>query len=821
MTRGPLLLSPGAVAVARALNALFFLSVAVFATLSYSPFAYEQFLKPNVVPELTDFKLLSPWLYWLTTFVTLLTLLPHLRAPRRRPLAVLYTVVSVAVGLWIAYRPPLVVMGNSSSALVIAILSPVWVVALAIHDLTSAPSPTVRSASVGRLFRAAALGAVVSWCSYAALLPVRLHQTAGIELSTRQVLASAGASLMTALFVFTLIAVALLAALRLARFAGGSGAAEYRVLLGLFGASVALVVYRLVCASIAFTGWAAVVESAVLGAMCAAVWAGIGRLRAGQAERAAVDAIELMAAPIAGLGQGFSAAVILSATLLLGSVLTASTAQVDWNFVLQKLGVLVVWLIAFAAAAALPTQPPALKERSLVVAVAAVVGAFAGLTFATRSRTTAAVLDQFAALDPPYRLVRDIRSAPPGETAAFYAFLRAHTLLAPAQLRPRPFVFARGMSPRSGRRPHIFLFVVDSLRRDYLGVYNPRVRFTPAIDDLARDSFVFDRAFTHYSGTGLSIPSLWAGGMVAHAVKQPDFAGRNALLELLEANGYVRVMDMDNIVSELMPDDPHRVQLDRGKTAMQFDICTTVGELEKTVSAARTPVFFYALPQNVHISIVLRQKPTPDPVYAGFFAPVAASVRRVDGCIGEFVAYLKRTKLYDDSIVILTADHGDSLGEGGRWGHPFFIVPEVMRIPLIVHLPSWMRDGVVADLSAVSFLTDVTPSLYALFGAQPDYRGPLFGRSLFVARDADFMLPRREAYLVGSSYAAVYGILRDNGTRLYTLDPVNNGESLFDINADGLSRPLAVTAAVAAANRSAIRGQLGMLSSEYGYTVDR
>ena len=64
--------------------------------------------------------------------------------------------------------------------------------------------------------------------------------------------------------------------------------------------------------------------------------------------------------------------------------------------------------------------------------------------------------------------------------------------------------------------PHIFLLVVDSLRRDYLSPYNPQVTFTPAFDQFAREEFAFQRAFTRYGGTGLSMPAIWAGSMILH-----------------------------------------------------------------------------------------------------------------------------------------------------------------------------------------------------------------------------------------------------------------------------------------------------------------
>ena len=71
----------------------------------------------------------------------------------------------------------------------------------------------------------------------------------------------------------------------------------------------------------------------------------------------------------------------------------------------------------------------------------------------------------------------------------------------------------------------------------------------------------------------------------------------------------------------------------------------------------------------------------------GFYTPYAARLERVDACFGEFIAYLKDAGLYESSIVVLTSDHGDSLGDEGRWGHAYTVFPEVMRVPLIMHVP--------------------------------------------------------------------------------------------------------------------------------------
>jgi arylsulfatase A-like enzyme len=63
-------------------------------------------------------------------------------------------------------------------------------------------------------------------------------------------------------------------------------------------------------------------------------------------------------------------------------------------------------------------------------------------------------------------------------------------------------------------------------------------------------------------------------------------------------------------------------------------------------------------------------------IVSGFFPAVASSIRRIDGCLGSFIDFLKRTNRYDNSIVILTADHGDSLGEEGRWATRFSLCPK-------------------------------------------------------------------------------------------------------------------------------------------------
>jgi len=816
----------GVVALFRLVHGAFFVAVAAYCFLSYSPFAYEQFIKPNVVPALTEFVMLSQWYFWVVLLVTVLTLMPHLRGGRGRTLSWAYVLIWIPVGAVVLFKPPLRTIGNSWFGFAVGLLAlapPVWV---AIIDHQARPAVQLEPARLSRVFAACIGSALVAWASYAFAAPLRLRETPGIELTGAGVAIGVASSLAVDLFCFTAFFLALATAMAFAQRSRGRARVEYWSFVALLGTSAALALYLLVCASIAFTGRDAAVASIGLGLAFAAVWADVARLRAPD-DRAAdcLDSLTLFATPVAPARSRWRAAVVLLPLIAYG--LIDAVSHLDWNFLLQKLTVLLVWLAAFSFVAALTSSwkidRPVKAGRYLSAAVLLVFGLYRGVVaFEARDGDGASpqmTLDRYAAVDPAFRLVRDARTGRSAETVEYYAFLKSHTL-APLNKIPRREVdLVSPLTPASGMRPDIYLIIVDSLRRDYLEPYNARVSFTPEIERLARDSFVFDRAFTHYAGTALAVASIWAGGLVPHALEQPAFESRNTLLKLLDANNYARMMNLDHVVNGLVAPDEHLVQLDRGKGTMEFDVCATMTELEANVQRTdpSRPVFFYSLPQNVHIAVSSRRKVPAGESYPGFFAPVASSVRRIDGCIGGFVDFLKRTHRFDRSIVILTSDHGDSLGEEGRWGHAYFIVPEVMRIPLIVHVPPSLAAGKSVDLSAVTFSSDLPSSLYALLGYTPKALGDFMGRPAFGPPDADSAWRRRDAFLVASSYGAVYGMLRQNGTRLYAVDAVDGRDNAYDLSDDGVGRRVDVTRAMTADNRQLIREALIELARQNGY----
>jgi len=817
---------PGAVAIARAANGLFFLAVAAYCLVAYTPFVYEIFLKPGVVPAVSDFVAVSPWLFWAMLLVTILTLMPQLSNAnaRGRGGAWSYAVAGVIVGCLVVARPPMVSIGNTPKAFALGIAALVWPVCLAALDHRVWPAPQIRHADSGRALLSCVWSAVIACAVFAAASPFLIGQVSGVDLTPGMLAAGIGSSLILNLYFFMTLFLAIVTVTGVGRLMRASASVEYWLLVLLFVIWAAIVVYLLVCASLQFSGRAAWVCSIAFAAGMAAVWADVARLRTYRAavvgrpsedvSAPSIDGVELLTAPIIWSRSRAVAVAMLVALPLIAYVVVGAVRQFDWNFIFQKLSVLVVWLLAFTSVHILIGTRPSGRSSSIGLAVMPVLALAlsSGLTWMNPE----IAIDRYAAVDPSLRLMRDARTARSSAIADFYNFLRSQSLIPVARVQPSDVDFVQPLRAVD-RKPGIFLFVVDSLRRDYLSAYNSRVTFTPEIGKLAADSFVFERAWTRYSGTGLAVPAIWTGGMVPHMVLQPEFPRRNPLLKLLEANDYLRAMDMDSVVGQLVPPGGPLVNLDPHRGTMDLDLCTTVPALQRTLTEHRTrPAFFYSLSQNVHLAVAPKRPVPPGETYpAGFNPRTASSLRRLDACLGGLVAFLKQEHLYEDSIIILTSDHGDSLGEEGRWGHAFWMYPEVMNIPLIVHIPARLKASVRADLEALVFSTDIVPSLYALLGYEPKDLGPLFGRSFFTPRAADSSRRRREPSLVASSYGAVYGVVSQNGRRLYVVDTVNRSEYALDMSAE--PRHVALTPPVAAVNRRFMKEQLTALATVYHY----
>jgi arylsulfatase A-like enzyme len=266
-------------------------------------------------------------------------------------------------------------------------------------------------------------------------------------------------------------------------------------------------------------------------------------------------------------------------------------------------------------------------------------------------------------------------------------------------------------------------------------------------------------------------------------------------------------------MGRLLRPSPGEDELDRGVTTMDYRLCGTLAQLESRLAAITpaTPVFAYSLPQDVHMSR-LPATVESGPEFRGFHAPYATKVHAIDACFGRFVDALKARGLYDRSLIVLTSDHGEMLGEDGRFGHSTHLFPQVVRVPLLVHLPSDLARRAAIDPDTVALSTDITPTIYSALGYTPAAANPLMGRSLveFDARAVDTR--RHEPVVIASSYGPVYAVLQDNGERLYIADALSGLDLSYVRDAAGRWTAVEVSAAARTVNQFLIRQHIDEVS---------
>jgi hypothetical protein len=823
--------------VLRTAVAVTFLLTSLWSLLAFVPFTYQQVHKGGLVPALNTFGRIYPAIYWtLMLAVAVVFCLEPLpagslrRSAMRRRAAFWY--VHVPLGVFLSARPVFAAMENGISSYwwALAMLEPIlFLTAIAFGDhwltIEWGPKPAYGEP---RVFLAGCASAIFLSIVYFALANWRGPQAWTPLQRTLAIVSSLTAHLMVFALLFVLLNL-------MAVVAGWFPNPQRTLFVFCHPLSAGIIfqlVRTLVFPAISFSGYASESYAATLGITLAAFSAGISVLMR-QAKPAPVEsgfdlafwAPNPRGASRSGWWPGILAAVVLAAVAI---GLAVASSKNDWNHLFQKLTALLVWVATFRVFYSCSRSWIPRGTGRLLLLTLAVLPAQRMLDAGEHSiwrstgskETFSRFLDSYAGFDPSFKLVHDSMSTAVVDST-FYQFLARNTNLPRStQVAPTEIKLAEQAVPLLETPPHIFIFVIDSLRKDYLAPYNSRVDFTPNIEQFAADSIVMRNAFTRYGGTGLSEPSIWVGGAMIHKQYVTPFAPMNSLQKLIEAHDYQAFVSRDSILQTVVTPWPKLKEIDVSSETMGLDFCRSLEEMEANLEAAKNgPVFAYTQPQNIHISVISRQgqKSIDDGSYRGFYAPYASRLRRLDGCFGGFIQRLKFKNLYDSSFIVLTADHGDSLGEQGRWGHAYTIFPEIMRIPLIVHLPkAWQKYQASPD--ALSFNSDITPSLYYLLGHRPVQNSELLGKPLFAENRSDLNAYQHENYLVSSSYAAVYGILSGEGRFLYTADAVNLKDSWFDLSDDAPSAR-AVTSSMRSTYEKMIREKIELISRLYKFTA--
>jgi hypothetical protein len=788
----------------RLIYALLGLITSAYCMLAYLPDIYVSFIQAPLNPWLPVFIRLHSYIYCVVSLFLGIALLAERRTGRERRLALEFVVVQAAVVAFFLWKRPFSSLGNNSLSLLwsLAVLFPIFWLALLDH-FAEPESPQIEPSNaetsnqeshfpipVG-LLAALAIGILLPgmlWLSYI------FAGRRGPALSSVGLLAwgwAIGIQLLFAVFAFSCLNLALAVCSRIRE-------RRWRTFCFYGFASVAIALFfaKVILPCIPFAGPEADIYSAALAVTLVCFSGGFWRR------------IQAFRSPPQGASHAgqrprnprFENGALILILLAAMYVVPSYIGIMDWNFILARLWAAVLWLAVTALLMRLSPSRTA-KRYPVLILVMLCAGTFAASRFSQRDsswmrasqRQHSAWIEAIGhhtAFDASFGSVLALWAGSEEKPCdEFCRFLREQTNI-PAYIPVEPvdIKLVDPLTVAPDPKPNIFVIVVDSLRRDYVSPYNPAVQFTPHIGDFAAESVVMRNAFTRYGGTSLSEAAIWSGTLMLHKQFVQPFHPMNNLEKLLEVNDYDRYVSIDPILRPLIGQPPavHRLDADVSYWADQ-DFCRTSVEVERKIDRRpdkSPPIFLYTQPQNVHLVALMHAQAVrlPQPGrYPGFQPSAANELLRFDDCFGRFISYLKSRGLYDNSIVVLTADHGEAYGEFGHISHAHGLYPSTLRIPLMIHLPKAMRNRYYYDPQAVAFNMDVTPSLYSLLGYRHLANDQKFGRPLFTQTQEEYRSYQRDSYLVSVCYNPIYGVLGGDGKTLFIANEMDGVYQYFDL----------------------------------------
>jgi len=335
------------------------------------------------------------------------------------------------------------------------------------------------------------------------------------------------------------------------------------------------------------------------------------------------------------------------------------------------------------------------------------------------------------------------------------------------------FAHHKPIPPALADRPNVVLIMVDTLRADALGTYGAGGK-TPAIDAFARDAVVFERAYSQASWTRASGASLmtsrlpsghnaalkaarlpndvvtWAEVMQGGGVTTAAFINNINLTStfnfqqgydtfVYEAPAYpfgatesVFSLTLYKVVHKLN----ERLFEKNHKVVERFyqPAHVVLGDAQAFVQAnrdARWGMFVHLMephdPYFEHPSLDgagpdyngkgfdRAANEVPQPELADYLKRVyAGEVTFLDRQLASYFDWLKNEGLYDDTLIVITADHGEEFFEHGGWWHGTTLYEEQTHIPLLVKLPKNRLAGTRVPFTVRSI--DVAPTLAAQLG---------------------------------------------------------------------------------------------------------
>lgn len=291
------------------------------------------------------------------------------------------------------------------------------------------------------------------------------------------------------------------------------------------------------------------------------------------------------------------------------------------------------------------------------------------------------------------------------------------------------------------RRPHVVLVVLDGARPDRMSAYGWERKTTPFLDSLVESggAIAVQQAYSTCSNTACGVGSLLQSQPSNRLVKNGF-----GLPDALQAAGYRTMFLLSGNHSTFFAlrsyygSSPDVLMDGSGKpAAVSTDDEWVLDELRRVPLDPQQPTFLMLHLMSSHVAG--RRQPEfrrwqPDAARITDALAVKAEaysnnhdngLLQSDANIRRVFEILESRRLLDDTIVIVTSDHGDSMGEGGRFMHSQTVYEPEIRVPLFIIDRAAVRARTSPYRSSGAVLPDIAPTLFERIGlpVPPVWRG--------------------------------------------------------------------------------------------------
>jgi len=307
-------------------------------------------------------------------------------------------------------------------------------------------------------------------------------------------------------------------------------------------------------------------------------------------------------------------------------------------------------------------------------------------------------------------------------------------------------LFAGGARKKS-THPNIILITLDTTRADHLGCYGYERNTSPNIDKIAAESVLYKKALATSSWTLPSHASLFTGKFSSSHGATFDTNGPLKLLDAIEGpkewtNAFrARGLSQNELtLAHILKNTGYKTAAVAGgpwlKRAFGLDkgfdfyddaeISTFNGRTANQVTAGAINLLEKVKGHNFFLFLNYFDAHSPYCPPEGFaktFLPKGtelpiqhpsikqinclydAEILYMDHYIGKLFEQLKKDRLYENTFIVITSDHGELLGERGKFGHGYYLYQQELHIPLLLKYPG--SEVSPAEKDDIVQLTDV------------------------------------------------------------------------------------------------------------------